>query len=133
MDGVIRRQLFRYAIVGVISNLILYLCFLLLTYLGVGHKTAMSVVYVFGTSLSFAFNRNWTFVHKGRIPSAFTAYILIYVFGYILNFSGLYFFVDRLGFNHVWVQGVLIFGIALLLFVMQKTVVFKQEVVDVDA
>lgn len=126
MDTVTRRQFFRYAIVGLISNLTLYLGYLLLTYLGMGHKTAMSLLYAVGTCLTFAFNRNWTFGHDGHIPKAFFAYVTIYAIGYVFNLVALYFLVDQLGFNHQWVQGGLIILVAVLLFTLQKLVVFKR-------
>jgi putative flippase GtrA len=132
IDSVFRKQLMRYGAVGFISNLFLYLSYLLVTFLGMGHKTAMSLFYLVGVSLTFMLNKNWTFNHKGHAPKAFLNYFSIYFFGYVLNFSGLYFFVDRLGFNHAWVQGFLVVLIALLLFVMQKTIVFKDDAVDVD-
>jgi putative flippase GtrA len=127
MDTVIRRQFFRYATVGVISNLILYLSYLLLTYVGIGHKTAMSLLYAVGTCLTFAFNRNWTFGHDGHITKAFMGYVTIYAGGYLFNLIALYFLVDELGFNHQWVQGGLIILVAVLLFILQKFVVFKKN------
>lgn len=128
MDAVVRRQFFRYAVVGIISNLTLYLGYLLLTNLGMGHKSAMSLLYATGVVLTFIFNRSWTFSHQGHITKSFVSYISIYVFGYLLNLGGLYCFVDILGFRHEWVQGFLVFIIALLLFVLQKTIVFKSGV-----
>jgi putative flippase GtrA len=125
-------QFIRFVVVGFASNLFLFFIYLVLTYFGMGHKTAMSVLYATGTCLTFVFNRNWTFMDKGHIQRAFFIYILIYVFGYLFNLGGLYYFVDMLGFNHVWVQGVLVLCIALLLFVMQKKIVFKQATIDVD-
>lgn len=123
----IRRQFFRYAIVGLASNLALYLAYLSLTYLGMGHKTAMTLLYALGTGLSFVFNRNWTFVHKGNITRAFFGYVTIYALGYITNFVALYVMVDTLEFDHQWVQGGMILVVAMLLFTLQKFVVFREE------
>ena len=119
-------QLLRFAFIGVIFNLFLYLSYLLITSLGVGHKTAMTALYATGTGLTFVLNKKWTFEHKGHVSKTFLNYVLIYLFGYLLNFCGLYLFVDRLGFSHQLVQGILIFVIALLLFLLQKSIVFKK-------
>ena len=122
---VIHKLFFRFAIVGLASNLLLYLAYLVITSLGMGHKTAMSILYVTGVCLTFAFNRNWTFDDKGWIPGSFFRYVFIYMLGYVLNLLALYTFVDILGFRHQVVQGVMGFLVALLLFVLQKTVVFN--------
>jgi putative flippase GtrA len=92
-----------------------------------GHKTAMSLLYVAGTCLTFVFNRRWTFGHDGFIAKAFLSYVAVYAIGYIFNLSALYIFVDKLGFNHQWIQGCLIFVVAVLLFTLQKYVVFKDK------
>jgi putative flippase GtrA len=123
----IHRQFFRYAVVGLTSNLLLYLAYLALTHLGMGHKTAMSLLYATGTCLTFVFNRNWTFGHNGRISRAFVSYVAVYLVGYLFNLLALYFLVDKLGFDHQWVQGCLIFVVAVLLFTLQKYVVFKKK------
>ena len=83
------RQLLRYVMVGVGSNVILYLAYLLLTGLGLGHKTAMTLSYGVGILQTFLLNRSWTFRHQGHIRSAFARYIVIYMLGYLVNFSGL--------------------------------------------
>lgn len=121
-------QFLRFAIVGLTSNLALYLLYLVITYLGTQPKIAMTVLYIGGVSVSFFFNKNWTFKHEGSVSSTFMSYILVYACGYFFNLAGLYFFADRLGFRHEWVQGVLIFLIALLLFAAQKAIVFKRDV-----
>lgn len=127
MDKATRRQLFRYAVVGLASNLALYLAYLLLTYIGIGYKSAMSLLYAVGTSLTFVFNRNWTFGHDGHITKAFVGYVSIYAMGYLFNLLALYILVEKIGFAHQWVQGVLIFVVAILLFTLQKLVVFKKK------
>ena len=125
MNLPVSRQFFRYTVVGVVSNLSLYLAYLLLTHLGMGHKTAMSLLYATGTCLTFMFNRNWTFGHDGHLTKAFIGYVMVYAIGYMFNLVALYVLVDQLGFDHQWVQGCLIIAVAILLFTLQKFVVFK--------
>ena len=121
------RQLLRYVMVGVGSNVILYLAYLLLTGLGLGHKTAMTLSYGVGILQTFLINRSWTFGHQGHIRSAFIRYIAIYLLGYLVNFSGLYIFVDLFGFAHQLIQGVMIIIVAVLLFVLQRLWVFDKH------
>ena len=89
-------QFVRYAIVGLISNGVLYLAYLVLTWLGLGHKFAMTLLYVVGVLQTFVFNRNWTFKHGGLVGAALTRYAVAYGFGYLLNFAALALFVDVL-------------------------------------
>lgn len=85
----------RYALVGLGSNLVLYLSYLWVTHLGMGHKMAMTLLYALGVSLTFIFNKNWTFRHAGHVTKTFLSYVSIYVFGYLLNSGGLFFLVDK--------------------------------------
>ena len=116
----IHSQFFRYAIVGIISNIILYLAYLLLTGLGLGHKTAMTLLYVVGTLQTFLLNRRWTFDDSGGIHGTFFRYVITYALGYLFNLGALYMLVDELGLPHQIVQGALIFVVAVLLFLLQK-------------
>ena len=121
------RQFLRYAVVGLVSNGVLYLAYLALTWAGMGHKTAMTLLYVVGVSLTFLFNRNWSFRHDGAASPAILRYFTIYGFGYVLNFFVLLVFVDYLHLSHEIVQGVMVLALAVMLFLLQRYWVFRPE------
>lgn len=118
------RQLIRYALVGIASNAVAYLLYLLLTYYGMGHKTTMSLLYGVGVAQTFYFNRGWTFGHDGKVSLALVRYVTVYGLGYVFNLAMLMVLVDRWGWSHQWVQGAAIFVIAAFLFLGQKIWVF---------
>jgi len=121
------RQLIRYGVVGVVSNAAIYFVYLLITYLGVEPKTAMTLVYIIGAAIGFIGNRKWTFAHRGDASSAAIRYILAHLSGYLLNFLILFTFVDRLGYAHQWVQAMAIMIIAGFLFIVFKYFVFRER------
>jgi putative flippase GtrA len=121
------RQLIRYGLVGVVSNLAIYFVYLLITYLGVEPKTAMTLVYIIGASIGFIGNRKWTFAHRGDSSSAALRYVLAHLLGYLLNFLILFTFVDRLGYAHQWVQAVAIIVVAGFLFIVFKYFIFAKQ------
>ena len=121
------RQLIRYGLVGVASNLTMYFCYLLITNLGVEPKRTMTLVYVFGVFIGFVGNRKWTFAHSGNSIRVALQYIMAHLVGYLINFLILFCFVDRLGYPHQWVQAVAIIVIAGLLFAVLKYFVFGGE------
>lgn len=118
-------QLFRYGIVGVLSNVFLYLLYLGITEAGMEHKLAMTLLYAAGVIQSFAFNRTWSFRHNGTHGPAFARYVMTYGLGYLVNLAALYFFADRLGWPHEVVQASMVLVVAVLLFVLQKFWVFR--------
>ena len=120
-------QLFRYGVVGLISNLIIYLLYLFFTYFGTEPKLAMTIVYLIGASISFFGNKSFTFNDKGGVFDSIVRYIMIHILGYLLNLSVLIVFVDKLGYSHQIVQGIAIFLVAAFLFVSFKWFVFKDE------
>ena len=122
------RQLLRYGLVGVVSNAAIYFVYLLITYLGVEPKTAMTLVYIIGASIGFIGNRKWTFAHRGNSSSAALRYVLAHLFGYLLNYIILFTFVDRLGYAHQWVQAVAIMIVAGFLFIVFKYFVFRERI-----
>lgn len=121
------RQFVRYAIVGIVSNVLLYLVYLLLTSLGMGHKTAMSLVYLVGVLQTFYFNRSWSFGHEGQASSALIRYIAAFSVGYVFNLFALLLLVDNWGWPHQLVQGMMILVVAFMLFLAQKYWVFPAE------
>lgn len=117
-------QFARFAVVGVVSNAALFLMYLLMTQLGLGHKLAATVAYVLGVLQTFVFNRSWSFRHPGRPGPALGRYVATYALGYAVNIVGLCLFVDLAGLQHQWVQGVMIVTVAACLFLLQKFWVF---------
>ena len=107
------------------SNVILYVLYLLLTMTGVGHKTSMTLLFVVGVLQSFVVHKRWTFSHQGFFQSTFIRYGSVYGLAYLLNLSALMLFVDSLSLPHEIVQGVMILLVALLLFFVQRHWVFR--------
>lgn len=126
-DGraVMRRQFIRYCIIGVVHNGAGYLLYLLVTWLGAEPKIAMSVLFVIGVAVSFLLNRNWSFADKGSVSGSLTRFVIVYLTGYGLNLAALLVFFDRLGYPHQWVQGIATITIAVVLFLLNRYVVFR--------
>lgn len=114
----------RYAIVGLLTNLVGYLVYLLLTGIGLGPKLTMSLLYAFGASAGFVGNRQWTFSHQGRVLPSLLRFGFAHSIGYGLNFALLFIFTDLLKFPHQVVQAGAIFVVAGFLFLAFKFFVF---------
>lgn len=120
-------QMIRYGIVGIASNAVLYLLYLAITSAGMEHKLAMTLLYMVGVVQTFLFNKRWSFGHDGSHRYAFLRYAMSYGLGYVVQLTALYFSVDRLGWPHQAVQGVMVFVVAALLFMLQKFWVFRTQ------
>ncbi len=118
-------QFLRFGFVGVASNLIGYVLYIVLTNAGTGHKTAMTILFAIGTFQTFFFNKCWTFGYEGFFHSSLAKYVLAYGLSYLLNLFSLMLFVDHLGLPHQVIQGVMILSLALMLFLLQKYWVFR--------
>jgi len=121
------RQFFRYAVVGLASNVTLYLAYLALTVGGLGPKASMTALYLAGVLQTFLFNKHWTFSHNGASRAPFIRYLVSYLFGYLFNLAMLLIFVDWMRWPHQIVQGVMIIILAVMLFLLQKYWVFSKE------
>ena len=122
----IRNQLLRYGIVGIASNASIYVLYLVITWLGVGPKVAMTALYLLGVAQSFVFNKKWSFRFAGSTTPALVRYVIVYAIGYGVNLMALMVFVDQLALPHQPVQGVMIVVVAGLLFLAQRYWVFPQ-------
>ena len=118
-------SLTRYAVVGVLTNALGYLAYLLITALGVGPKTAMTALYLIAVLISYVGNRQWSFADRGSVPASFARYLAVHVGGYLLNFTLLLVFVDQLGLPHQLVQAAAIGIVALFLFTAFRLFVFN--------
>lgn len=122
-----RTQFIRYVVVGLVSNAVIYLVYILLTRLGMGPKLAMSLLYAMGVLQTFVFNRKWSFQFGGAATPALVRYALLYAAGYAIQFLALMLLVDYAGLPHQWVMGALVLTMAVFLFVGQKVWVFKDK------
>jgi putative flippase GtrA len=120
-------QFSRYAIVGVVSNAMLFVLYLALTGLGLGHKLSMTACFIIGVIQTFVFNKNWTFSYGFDFGGSFLRYWLGYLSAYIINLIMLFVFVDYMQFPHQAVQGITIILLAIYLFLLQKVWVFKHS------
>ncbi len=118
------RQLFRYALVGIASNLAGYLLYLLITHAGVAPKLAMTLLYAVGAALGFVGNRTFTFGHTAAVRQAGLRYVLSHLLGYFINLAIQIIMVDKLGFAHQLAQALGICVVAVFLFLMFKFFVF---------
>jgi putative flippase GtrA len=122
----VTRQMFHYGVFGVLRNSLGYAAYLLITYLGVDPKIAMSFLYIVGAAVGFLWSRNFIFIHKGHLGGAGVRYLAAHIFGYLINLSILIVMVDKLGYAHQWVQVVAIFIVAGFLFLSFKFFVFGE-------
>ena len=111
--------------VGLASNALGYLLYILLTFLGMGPKLAMSLLYGVGVLQTFVFNKKWSFQFEGAATPALVRYAVVYAVGYMVNFFALLLMVDQMGLPHQWVMGALVLFMAAFFFVAQKFWVFR--------
>jgi putative flippase GtrA len=117
-------EILRFGVVGLASNVLLYLLYLAATAVGVEPKAAVSLIYLVGVLQTFVLNKRWTFQHEGHVRRTAGRYWVAYAFSYAANMVLLIIFVDIAAFDHRVVQGVLIAVIGLVLFALQKYWVF---------
>lgn len=125
VSSTIALRFIRYALVGLATNLAGYMVYLLVTWLGVAPKSAMTVLYLVGASLGYFGNRQWAFRYSGSVWRSSLKYVAFHAGGYALNYLMLYIFADELGFPHQLVQAVAVVAIAGYLFVAFNLFVFK--------
>lgn len=121
------KQVIRFGFVGLVSNAFIFIIYLVITDIGVEPKKAMTLTYIIGVIIGFFGNRKWTFDHGGKFSIAALRYVVVYFFGYLLNFMLLFVFVDYLGYFHQWVQFVSILVVAVFLFLSSKYFVFSKK------
>jgi putative flippase GtrA len=120
------RQLVRYGVVGVTQNAVGYLIYLLVTWLGVPPKIAMTVLYVAGATAGFFGNRTYTFAHDGSALSSGFRYVLAHCAGYLIQLAIQVVVTDHYGYPHEWAQALAVFVVAAFLFVTFRYFVFAK-------
>jgi putative flippase GtrA len=90
----------------------------------------MTVTYCSGVVIGFLLNRRFTFGFEGERAEAFLRYVGAYVLGYVVNLAALWLLADRCRIPHEIVQGWMILGVAVLMFLLQKYWVFRIRASD---
>ena len=91
---------------------------------GAEAKLSMTIVYLFGVTVSYFVNRRWIFNSKEKIRTTSWKYWLTQLLGYSINYFILYCFVDLLHFKYEYVQMLAFLVVAAFLFLMLRFYVF---------
>lgn len=119
-------QLGRFGAVGLALNGALYLFYLALTEVaGMAPVSASTLAFVIGVPLSLTLHRRITF----RVPEISNArklgFVAIYVLAYVAQIGTLAGLHHGLGVPHPVAQAIAIVAAAVVLFVVQKTAIFR--------
>lgn len=117
-------QVIQYSVVGILSNLLGYLIYLLATFFGLDPKVAITIFYPIGASIAYFCHSKYSFLYQGKNSYAVLRYFLAHFIGYGVNFTMILVLVDKLQFPHQAVQGLAIFVVAGILFLLFKYFVF---------
>lgn len=118
----------RFATVGIASNALLYVLYLMLSVaIGLQPLVAATIGWIAGVSVSFLLNRSWTFGDSGPRTPTFVRYAALYATAYVLNMVLLVLLVDGMELPHELVQGILIVVFGLCLFLGQRFWVFPER------
>lgn len=120
-------QVVRYGVVGVLNNLLGYLIYLLVTWLWLDPKMAVTLMYPIGAVTAYFGHARYSFAYIGRTSHGIARYVIAHLIGYGANISILYLFSDRLGYPHQMVQAVAIVAVAGILYILFRYFVFPQR------
>jgi putative flippase GtrA len=123
---ILTKQFTIYAMIGLTTNVLSYLGFALLTWLGLTPEGAISIIYPVHITLTFLLNKSWTFGHDGHIPASAVRYLIAYAACYVLNVAALKYFNGYCGHSHLLVQAAAVAVLVPLLFIAQKLWVFRE-------
>lgn len=119
------KQVVRYGVVGVLNNLWGYLLYLLVTWLWLDPKTAVSILYPVGALTAYFAHAKYSFSYRGGKSKALFRFVIAHVVGYLVNLSMLYLLVDVCGYPHPLVQAFAIVTVAGVLFILFRYYVFS--------
>jgi len=119
-------QLVSYGIAGLAINGFGYFLFLIFLALGIGHKTAASILYIVGVLISYSLNRKFVFKSTSSLGVGLLWHLAMVAVGYVINISILYYLVDQFKFDPKFVQLLSIVVVSTFFFTFNKFVVHKR-------
>lgn len=121
------KSTFRYGVVGVLNNLLGYLIYLVITWMGVDPKLAVTIMYPIGAATAYFGHAKYAFQYQGNLGHGLLRYVLAHLIGYSVNVAMLYELSDRLGYPHQTVQAAAILVVAGVLYVLFRLFVFPHR------
>lgn len=120
-------QVVRYGVVGVLNNLLGYLIYLVVTWLWLDPKVAVTLMYPIGAVTAYFGHARYSFAYSGRTSPSIARYAIAHLIGYGANIGMLYLLSDRLGYPHQLVQAVAIVAVAGILYLLFRYFVFPNR------
>lgn len=122
------QKIIRFIMVGLFSNSIGYGVYLLITWLGVPYKIAMTLLYCVGVTMSYIGNRKFTFASTQQVRLTLIKFIVAYAIGYALQYTILHILVVEFLIFHAYAQLCGSIVVAIYLFNMLRFFVFKERI-----
>jgi putative flippase GtrA len=122
----------RFIVVGIISNGIGYGVYLLITWLGVPYKIAMTLLYFVGVMMSYFGNKKFTFADTQKMSTTIVKFLVVYIIGYIVQYVILYVLVDRFVVFHAYAQLAGAIVVAVYIFIALRFFIFNTPVASMQ-
>ncbi len=94
----------RFALVGIKSNLLYYLIYVLLSLAGLTPAPSIAVVFLFGGAYTFWFNKSFVSRDEAAARPQIPGYIAVYLAGLAVNLVLLNALITRFGLDHYAVK-----------------------------
>ena len=119
-------QLARFILVGVISNGVAFVAYLLLA-LVIQPVLAMTLLYGIGFIVSFIGNRSFTFNHTSALVPTVLRFTIMHIVLYTLRYCMFNYFVTYLYLPHQLVQAFATIFMAILSYTASRRLVFRES------
>ena len=120
-ESLLRKQIIRFIVTGIINTLVYYLLYSLLIFMRIDYKIAVFLATAAGAFFSFATFRRYVFEHSSRY--AMYKFLLLYTGLYVANVGLIYLF-QKIVENYYISGFVATLCCAVLSFVLNKRYVF---------
>ena len=114
----------RFIAIGIKSNVLYYSIYVGLSLVGIGPKTAVTLVFFVGVVYSFWFNKRFVFRRVGPAYSQMLRYLAVYFGAWLLNLVLLDVLLTDCQINRFVAQGLLVVPFAIAIFLALKYLVF---------
>lgn len=119
------RNLVLYGVIGAVASSIDFCVYSAMILTGINLLIANAIGVNVGIITSFCLNRRYNFKVKDRTKTRFASFYLIGMIGLAISTGMLYVAVDRLGFNEFYSKLLTIVLVALIQFMLNKTITFR--------